>query len=71
MRQNRFLIKKISPVNAKTFFSIVIKMFHMKHFGDDVKQNKKLTHMSAAALSAAVDTTKPIGEFTQLTGGTK
>ena len=38
------------------FFSIVIKMFHMKHFGDDAIQNKTLTHLSAAALSAAVDT---------------
>ena len=48
----------------KHFFSIVIKMFHMKHFGDDAIQNKTLTRMSAAALSAAVDTTQPIGDRT-------
>ena len=48
----------------KHFFSIVIKMFHMKHFGDDAIQNKTLTHMSSAALSVAVDTTQPLGDRT-------
>ena len=48
----------------KHFLSIVAKMFHMKHFDDDAIQNKTLTHMSAAALSATVDTTQPIGDRT-------
>ena len=46
----------------KHFLCISAKMFHMKQFGDDAIQNKTLTHMSAAALSAAVTITQSIGD---------